>query len=340
MGGQERDIKSPIAGISAEAAISDRNLFGSGIQLNASARFSKDERSFLFSLADPWLFDEPLFGKLDAYYRSLSYDGFNHTLSPVNERDAGANGTLGFVTNMHSFRLLSDIFIRFNVGIDSIRYPQPAKPNITAVDRVEATYINEIYGNILDKLFKPGEYVWLTANMGQDTKNHPTHPSRGHTWLFRAQLAVPAFGGCIGFNKFDLDFNWFTPLIMNMISLSFSTVLLALRKAPQFCIPFRDLFNMAVPQAFAILIRKNRAHNSLSTFRRSLGGSKLLLECRVMFPINGLFNLKRCSLYDGGTGGIILMFVQRRKDSSETIILIIATRLVLVSDSTTLFLYV
>ena len=121
IGGLERDIKSPISGVSAEAAVADRNLFGSGIQLNASARFSKDERSFLFSLADPWLFDRPLFGKLDLYFRSLGYDEFRHT-RPVNERDAGANVTFGFVTNFHRLGLFNDMFVRVNVGIDSIRY--------------------------------------------------------------------------------------------------------------------------------------------------------------------------------------------------------------------------
>lgn len=310
MGGQERDIKSPIAGISAEAAVSDRNLFGSGIQLNASARFSKDERSFLFSLADPWLFDKPLFGKLDAYYRSLGYDEFHHTLAPINERDGGANVTFGFVTNMHTFRFLSDTFIRLNVGVDSVRYPQKPISNIRPIsnntlDKIEAAQANEAYQGILDKLFKPGEYVWLTANMGQDTKNHPTHPSRGHTWLFRAQLAVPALGGCIGFNKFDLDFNWFTPLINEYdLVLHLHSFIGVASRFRNNLIPYRELFNIGGPASVrGFLFGQIGPQFFVRGSGDSIGGSKAFFwNAELLFPITPDFNLKGLFFYDGGAG--------------------------------------
>ena len=291
LGGLERDIKSPIAGLSAEAAIADRNLFGSGIQLNASARFSKDERSFLFSLADPWLFDRPLFAKLDMYLKSLGYDEFRHT-QPVNERDAGANGTFGFVTNFHRLGIVSDAFVRFNLGIDSIRYAKHPVATITGRDSVQA---NEAYQPILNKLFCPGEYVWLTANLGQDTKNHPTHPSRGYTWLFRTQLAAPSFGSCIAFTKFDLDFNWFTPLI-NEYDLVFHlhSFVGVVNRFHGHLAPYRELFNIGGPASVrGFLFGQIGPQFYVNGYGDPIGGSKAFFwNAELLFPITPDFNMK------------------------------------------------
>ena len=107
---------------------------------------------------------------------------------PVNERDAGANVTFGFVTNFHQLGLFNETFVRFNVGIDSIRYEHRPIAAITGGrDRAQA---NVAYQSILDKLFCPGEYVWLTLNLGQDTKNHPMHPSQ------RPHMVIPRTTCC------------------------------------------------------------------------------------------------------------------------------------------------
>ncbi len=299
IGGLERDIKSPISGVSAEAAIADRNLFGSGIQLNASARFSKDERSFLFSLADPWLFDRPLFGKLDIYLRSLGYDEFRHT-RPINERDAGANTTFGFVTNFHQLGLFNETFIRFNLGIDSIRYDH--RPIATITQNAQA---NVVYQSILDKLFCPGEYLWLTLNLGQDTKNHPMHPSRGHTWLFKAQLAVPSFGSCLAFHKFELDFNWFTPLI-NEYDLVFHlhSFIGFVNNFHGHLIPYRELFNIGGPASVrGFLFGQIGPQFFVNGYGDPIGGRKSFFwNAELIFPITPDFNMKGVFFYDGGTG--------------------------------------
>jgi outer membrane protein insertion porin family len=307
IGGQERDIKSPIAGISAEAAIADRNLFGSGIQLNASARLSKDERSFLFSLADPWLFDRPLFGKLDIYLKRLGYDEFHHA-HPVNERDAGANTTFGFATNFHRLGIFDEMFIRFNLGIDSIHYDNPPQCNIIkngqeviTPEQAEAT---KDYQEILEKLFCPGEYLWLSFNLGQDTKNHPIHPSRGHTWLFRTQLAVPC-GSCIGFHKFDLDFNWFTPLI-NELDLVFHlhSFLGCVNTFRNHLVPYRELFNIGGPASVrGFLFGQIGPQFYYNRTGDPIGGRKAFYwNAELLFPITPDFNMKGVFFYDGGTG--------------------------------------
>ena len=302
IGGLERDIKSPISGVSAEAAVADRNLFGSGIQLNASARFSKDERSFLFSLADPWLFDKPLFGKLDLYYKSLGYDEFHHT-RPVNERDAGGNVTFGFVTNLHRLGLFDEAFVRFNVGIDSIHYATPPRGTISAGNQTEEA--NMAYDSILRRLFCPGEFVWFTFNLGQDTKNHPIHPSRGHTWLFLAQLAVPSFGSCLAFNKVSLDFNWFTPLI-NEYDLVFHlhSFIGFVNKFHHQNIPYRELFNIGGPASVrGFLFGQIGPQFYINGYGDPIGGRKAFYwNAELLFPITPDFNMKGVFFYDGGAG--------------------------------------
>jgi outer membrane protein insertion porin family len=298
IGGQERDIKSPIAGLSAEAAIADRNLFGSGIQLNASARFSKDERSFLFSLADPWLYDRPIFGKLDFYFKSLGYDNFKLS-TPVGERDIGANGTVGFVTNFHNLGIFNESFVRFNLGFDVVRYTNPTS---MIKNNKQAHEQNQ---DLLNKLFADGEFAWLTLNVGQDTKNHPIHPSRGHTWLFRAQYAVPFSESNIAFQKYDFDFNWFTPLI-NELDLVFHLHTFAgfVDNFKGYLTPYRELFNIGGPASVrGFLFGQIGPQFSYGDLSDSIGGKKALFwNAELIFPITPDFNLKGVFFYDGGSG--------------------------------------
>ena len=245
IGGLERDIKSPISGVSAEAAVTDRNLFGSGIQLNASARFSKDERSFLFSLADPWLFDRPLFGKMDLYFRSLGYDEFHHT-RPVNERDAGANATFGFVTTFINwgysmiplFGLMSVLiaFVIEHRPIAAISGGRDKEKLILPINRFLINYFvqENMYGLLLTLVKIPRIILCTQA---EDTRGYSL-----------TQLAVPSFGSCIGFQKFTLDFNWFTPLI-NEHDLVFHlhSFIGFVNNFRGHLIPYRELFNIGGP---------------------------------------------------------------------------------------------
>ncbi len=304
-GGMERDIKSPISGIAAEAAVSDRNLFGSGIQLNATGRLSRDERSFLFTLANPWLFDKPLFGKFDMYFKHLNYDEFRNT-RPVNERDAGANITLGVVTGYSRIPWFSDTFIRGIFGVDSIRYGEKPTAIIRQIsDPEERVFATASYQVILNKLFCGSEYVSLALNMGQDTRNHPIHPSRGHTWLLRGIAGLPIPGGCIAFHKVDLDFHWYTPLIdeHNLIFHCHSYLGLV-NSLRNHLIPYRELFNIGGPAS----VRGFLFGQIAPTFYAGgngdpIGGRKAFFwNAELQFPITPDFNMKGVFFYDGGTG--------------------------------------
>lgn len=304
IGGSERDIKSPITGLSAEANVSDRNLFGSGIQLNFSGRLAANERSLLFTLADPWLFDRPLFGKFDFYYRHVSYDEF-HLTRPINERDCGGNITFGFVTALNKFTMLRDMFVRTSLGIDSIRYESHPKASISSVGQPERSIATNAYQSILDKLFMPGEYCWLSFNFGQDTKNHPVHPSRGSMWLLRLILAVPSLGSCVAYQKFDFDFNWYTPLIGDHdLIFRFHTFFGYVHSFSGRYIPYRELFNIGGPASVrGYLFGQIAPVFCVNGASDPIGGSKAFYwNAELIFPITPDFNMKGVLFYDGGTG--------------------------------------
>lgn len=304
IGGTEKDIKSPITGLSAEANVSDRNLFGSGIQLNFSGRLAANERSLLFTLADPWLFDRPLFGKLDFYYRHVSYDEFRLT-RPINERDMGGNLTLGFVTALHQFTTLRDMFVRTTLGVDSIRFESHPKASITGVAQPERDIATSAYQSILNKLFVPAEYFWLAVNFGKDTKNHPVHPSRGSMWLLRLILAVPSLGSCVAYQKFDFDFNWYTPLIgEHDLIFRFHTFFGYVHSFSNRYIPYRELFNIGGPSSVrGYLFGQIAPLFYVNGVGDPIGGSKAFYwNAELIFPITQDFNMKGVLFYDGGTG--------------------------------------
>jgi outer membrane protein assembly factor BamA len=159
--------------------------------------------------------------------------------------------------------------------------------------------------DLLNKLFADGEFAWLTLNVGQDTKNHPIHPSRGHTWLFRAQYAVPFSESNIAFQKYDFDFNWFTPLI-NELDLVFHLHTFAgfVDNFKGYLTPYRELFNIGGPASVrGFLFGQIGPQFSYGDLSDSIGGKKALFwNAELIFPITPDFNLKGVFFYDGGSG--------------------------------------
>ncbi len=300
-GGTDRDIRSPIAGLSAELAAADRNLFGSGIQLNAAARLSKDERTFNLSLANPWLFDKPLFSKGEVYYRSAGYEEFHHT-NPVNERDCGGNITLGFVTGPRYFPFVDEMFVRANVGVDSIRYAQ--RP-VATMRGLGSDHARRAYQGILDKLFTPADFAWTALNIGQDTRNHPVHPSRGQSWLLEARVAVPSASRSVAFHKVDLDFNWYTPFIgeHDLVFHAHSHVGFV-NNFRGYVVPYRELYNIGGPASVrGFLFGQIGPQFMYDGIGDPIGGRKTFFwNAELIFPITPDFNMKGFFFYDGGSG--------------------------------------
>lgn len=314
---------SILNGVTAEVNVSDSNLFGSGIRTALSLMLSSNEKTGSFNITQPWLFDKPIYGAMDVYYRRTSYDQLSMT-PVVNERQAGGLLTTGLVINSYH-KALQETFVRASIGADSISY---GKDNVGNTMRNRVLRANmptllfddfaqtrrslamKTYTELLAHLFDPGMFLTLTGNIGRDQRNHPMHPSRGLSWLARSILAMPFFNSTIGFYKADLDLNWFTPLIGERdLVLRLHGYVGLVQRLGHRNVPYRELYHIGGPSnvrgflwgqigpQFQVIESDGRVRQD------SIGGSRAaFVNAELIFPVTRDFNLKGVLFYDGGTG--------------------------------------
>lgn len=309
-------VNQIMTGVSTELSASDNNVAGTGIRFNVTGKLSTQEQDLLVNLTQPWLFDKPIYSALDAMHRRASYDQLSYAFA-MNEQRTSISGTLGFVTWRFAIPLLNDIYIRSNLGVDRLAYdknPQAIPPNVREPERSIA---QAEYQSVLDKLFYPGKcavhYGWANIQMGQDKKNHPMHPSRGHTWMMRGIFAFPSFDSDIGYAKWDLDANWFTPLI-GEYDLVFRLHGYAgfIKPFHNRLIPYRELFHIGGPASvrgflfgqigpqFTVIGENNNTNNRNTD---SIGAQKtMFINAELIFPIMPDMSFKGLVFYDGGAG--------------------------------------
>lgn len=298
-GGSPTNFQSPTGGLSLEAKITDTNLFGQGIRVNLLGRLSKEEKTLLFNLTDPWMFDEPILGAFDAYHKRLAYEEFNYTF-PVNETQTGGSVTGGFVLGFRN-PLWNDVYARGSVGLDSVSYyPAP-------LARTNNALANDQYNCVLSKLFQDGAFPWVNINVGQDRKNHPMHPNNGWSWLARFYSAFADFKECstIGFAKCEFEYNYWTPLI-GVYDLVFHLRAFMGIAHPfgNHTIPYREIFHIGGPASVRGFLFGQIGPQFVFEGRQdSIGGNKaMFVNAELIFPFTPDLSMKGLVFYDGGTG--------------------------------------
>ncbi|HSC24984.1 MAG TPA: outer membrane protein assembly factor BamA [Candidatus Babeliales bacterium] len=292
-GGSGADWQSPVSGMSVKAELSDTNLFGSGVHLNISTTYSKDEQTAVLHVAQPWLFDKPILGAFDIYHRRPIYDELRHVRT-VHQKLTGGSVTFGCITQSRN-HLFHDVNILFSSGVEDIKYGAPA------IALLENPIERAQYQQILNKEFTPGTFAFVSSKMEQDTRNHPIHTMWGHKWRFSTKVAIPTFGNNIGFYKVELDASWFTPLI--------SEYDLVLRLHGYFglssplknrTVPFGDLFHIGGQNSVRGFLFGQIGPQFLGD---TIGGSKAFFwNAELIAPITPDMNMKAVVFYDGGTG--------------------------------------
>jgi outer membrane protein insertion porin family len=297
MGWGGMDLSSPVAGLTVKGNLSDTNLFGSGIYLNLQGSWAKEEQTFAFHLAQPWLFDKPISVAMDLYHRRPSYDQFRHIAPPtIFGKLTGGGLTGGFITRATN-PILSNTQVLFMTGIDNIKYETMPTANIAGFPMV----INHEFQCILNKEFTSGSFGWVANNIEQDHRNHPMHTSRGHKWLWQTKVAFPAFGNNIGFFKSTFDSHWFTPVI-NEYDLVFHLHAFAgfIHVFNDHTIPYPELFNIGGQASVRGFLFGQIGPRFADD---PIGASKaLFINAELGFPITPDFNLKGVVFYDGGAG--------------------------------------
>lgn len=292
-GGAGVDLRSPTSGFSLKGELADTNLFGSGVHLNMSTMYSKDEQTAILHIAQPWLFDKPILGAFDLYHKRPVYDEFRYVRT-VHEKLTGASLTAGFITQSRK-PIMHDVNVLILGGVEDIKYT--TQPETVITEEPEKTE----YQGILNKEFAPGTFGYFSIKMEQDTRNHPVHTMYGHRWKASTRFAIPSFGNNIGFCKFELDASWYTPLIAEYD--------LVLRLHGYFglaspfknrTIPFGDLFHIGGQNSVRGFLYGQIGPQFLGD---TIGGSKAFFwNAELVVPITGDMNMKAVAFYDGGTG--------------------------------------
>jgi len=292
-GGSGADWQSPISGMSVKVELMDTNLFGSGVHLNLSTTYSKDEQTALLHIAQPWLFDKPLLGAFDIYHRRPVFDELRHVRT-VHQKLTGGSVTFGCITQSKNI-MFQDVNILFSAGVEDIKYGGPTFALLeNPIERAQ-------YQHILDQEFRPGTFAFVSTKMEQDTRNHPIHTMYGHKWRFATKFAIPTFGNDIGFYKIELDASWFTPLIAEY-DLIFKIHGYFGISSPfkNRTVPFGDLFHIGGQSSVRGFLFGQIGPQFLGD---TIGGSKAFFwNAELVAPITADMNMKAVVFYDGGTG--------------------------------------
>jgi len=319
-GGAGADLKNPTAGLSVGAELADTNLFGSGILLNMDANWAKEEQSFNFHLAQPWLFDKPISSAMDLYHKRPSYDEFNYA-DPIHQKTTGGALTAGVITRN---RFVDDTQILFSFGAENVKYENKTKTQRLTQDQINQLLQDNLpvplstklapgtdqaisYQCILDKEFSPGTFAWLANSIEQDHRNHPIHPSRGHKWKLANKVAFSAMSSTIGFYQFGFDGAWFTPLIgERLLVFKLHGHIGYVTPFGNRTVPYGELFNLGGPASVrGFLFGQIGPKFLVAPDGRGdpIGAKKaLFVNAELIFPITPDFNMKGVLFYDGGAG--------------------------------------
>ena len=178
----------------------------------------------------------------DVYHKRPTYDTLkNINISAVKEKVTGCAATAGFIPRIPHF-LFYDISVLATLGIDSLSYQAlPLAAGLPPEKLVQ-------YQAILNREFVNGKYVWFANSIEQDTRNHPVHTSRGHTWRINSKFALPSISDTIGYYKLTYDMSWFTPIIGDQdLVFRLHTFFGVVTSLGHRAIPFGELFHLGGP---------------------------------------------------------------------------------------------
>lgn len=292
-GGAGADLGSPLSSVSVKGELSDTNLFGSGVHVNLSATYSKEEQNALLHLAQPWLFDKPILGAFDIYHKRPVYDELQH-VKTVHQKLTGASLTAGFITQSRK-PIMHDVNILLSAGVEDIKYTQPPVALFdNAIERTE-------YQGILNKEFAPGLFGYISTKLEQDTRNHPVHTMFGHRWKVTGRFAIPTRNNNIGFYKLEFDASWFTPLIAEYdLVLKLHGYFGIGAPFKNRTIPFGELFHIGGQNSVRGFLYGQIGPQFVGD---TIGGTRAFFwNAELIFPITGDMNMKAVAFYDGGTG--------------------------------------
>jgi outer membrane protein insertion porin family len=307
-GGSPTNRQTPQTGLNFNTSFGDKNFLGSGIALAGSIDISKKYRAGVASISNPWLFDRPIRGMLNAFIKSSEYeDQISIAEEAPNEKSVGGVAGLGYVA-----KLLGGIIIDSKLSLEHITYEEKIKAR-KALGKKDMT----IAQLLLDKYFQAGNQVSLITTFGQDRRNGLMFPTHGYQWNLLAQLTVPGWcwspdvSACkpatqhvshkFNYIKTELDISWYTPLINEhdlVLGVHGNAGLVHVFEGKD--VPWKNLYHVGGPTT----IRGYTYGQVGPTWKDdSLGATKaFFLNVEFIVPLSSNLSTRGVIFYDGGAG--------------------------------------
>jgi outer membrane protein insertion porin family len=164
------------------AQIAQRNLFGRGQTLSLNGYFGSQTTNYELSWVEPWLFDMPLWSRIEAWKMDKDYDTYD--LDTTGIALAVGYPLFEYVKGYVEYRLsTNDVY---NIEEDASYYIKKQEGAITSSG--------------------------VTLTLIRDTTDDWLFPSRGSKNSVSVQQTGTIFGGDAAFTKYSADSAWFFPL--------------------------------------------------------------------------------------------------------------------------------
>ncbi|MEE9614648.1 MAG: outer membrane protein assembly factor BamA [Thermodesulfobacteriota bacterium] len=158
------------------AAISQGNLFGTGLKLNLSGTVSAKSSNYVFSFTEPWLFDKPLSAGFNIFDTMREYPDFD-----TDKQGFGLN--FGF-----------PVYKRTTRGFIGYRY-----------ERVEISDVSETASPTIKEEEGTSKVSSVRFGIVYDTRDDYFFPNEGSLVNFSTEVAGGAVGGNINFAKYNIS---------------------------------------------------------------------------------------------------------------------------------------
>jgi outer membrane protein insertion porin family len=169
------------------AEVSQENLFGRGQTLNLSASVGGSSTLYEISFIEPWLFDLPLWSKLNVWKLEHEYDSYDLD-------STGAGFTLGY-----------PLWERVK-GYIGYEY---ADQTVKDVETTASRYIKEQEGHIISS--------GVTVSLSRETTDDWMFPSKGSKNRISVEHTGTIFQGDTSFTRYIVSSSWFFPLPLDNV---------------------------------------------------------------------------------------------------------------------------
>jgi outer membrane protein insertion porin family len=291
-GGTAQGSTTNTRGFVGSVIVADTNLWGSGIAARALAELAERQQSLSFQIMNPWLFDKPIRGSLDTYFRRSEYsDGLTHTEKQPLEIVMG-----GYLGSGYIVKFLGESIIEAQLGFETINFATPVEAAKRLPNKTQ-----EIYQLLLTRTFQSGDQYWARISIGQDRRNGIVFTTNGYQWNWYSQLAFPLTTNGFNFFKSELDATWYTPLIGdNSLVLCLHGHLGFIHPLNNKNAPWKSLFHIGGPST----IRGYTYGQVGPTFEGdSMGATQAFnVNCELIVPLTADLTTRAVIFYDGGAG--------------------------------------